>query len=160
MIHVAVTLLLLGGLFVFGVLVLTGTIEVRFPSKQGADRQFAIEQKGQAGEKPAGLKARLLVVRGAMPGMYYPVFEGTNVIGRADQKPVEIDLEVQESPDRIWSSRQHAVITSERGLLFIEDLNSKNGTYVNRNRVPPGAKLDLKADNTIQIGEMQLRVQM
>jgi len=29
-----------------------------------------------------------------------------NFIGRADEKPVDIDLEDQEPPDRVWCSRQ------------------------------------------------------
>jgi predicted component of type VI protein secretion system len=100
----------------------------------------------------------LVVIRGAKTGAEYPIFEGQKVIGRADQKPVEIDLQVQESPDRIWSSRQHAVIICENGSLVIEDLNSSNGTYVNRSRVPPGKKQELKANDVIQIGEVQLKV--
>ena len=44
-----------------------------------------------------------------------PIYEGHNFIGRADEKPVDIDLEDQEPPDRIWSSRQHALITFEDG---------------------------------------------
>ena len=51
---------------------------------------------------------------------------------------MDIDLDDQEAADRIWSSRQHAVITFENGTLTIEDLNSLNGTFVNRTRVHPG----------------------
>jgi pSer/pThr/pTyr-binding forkhead associated (FHA) protein len=98
------------------------------------------------------------VIRGAKPGMEYPIFEGPNVIGRADQKPVEIDLEFQEVQDRIWSSRQHAVIVCDNGSLVIEDLNSSNGTYVNRSRVPPGKKQALHRNDILQIGEVQLKV--
>jgi pSer/pThr/pTyr-binding forkhead associated (FHA) protein len=68
------------------------------------------------------------------------------------------DIEDQEPPDRIWSSRQHALITCENASLRIEDLNSANGTYVNRNRVLPGQQLELKANDVIQIGTVQLQV--
>jgi predicted component of type VI protein secretion system len=44
------------------------------------------------------------------------------------------------------------------GSLVIEDLNSSNGTYVNRSRVPPGKQQGLKANDIIQIGEVQLKV--
>ena len=59
-------------------------------------------------------------------------------MGRADEKPVDIDLDDQEPPDRVWSSRQHCLITFESGNLNLEDLNSANGTFVNRVRVYPG----------------------
>ena len=78
--------------------------------------------------------------------------------GRADQKPVDVDLEVQESPGRIWSSRHHAVVTCENGTLAIENLNSSNGAFVNRVRVRPGRKLPLQADDVIQSGEVQMKV--
>ena len=68
--------------------------------------------------------AKLLVVRGQRMDVQYPLFPGKNYLGRTDDKPVDIDLEDQESQDRIWTSRQHAVITLENGKLAIEDLNS------------------------------------
>ena len=55
--------------------------------------------------------------------MKYDIFEGLNFIGRADEKPVDIDLEDQEPPDRVWCSRQHACISFENSELAIEDLN-------------------------------------
>lgn len=101
---------------------------------------------------------QLLVVRGQRPDVRYPIFPGPNYIGRTDEKPVDIDLEDQESPDRIWSSRQHAVITFENNKLVIEDLNSLNGTFVNRTRVHPGEKRELHANDIIQIGTVHLKV--
>ncbi len=101
---------------------------------------------------------RLRVLRGNKVNVEYPVYEGPNLIGRRDDKPVDIDIEDQEPPDRIWSSRQHAVVTLSGGLLTIEDLNSLNGTYVNRHRVYPGQKRQLTANDVIQIGAIQLRV--
>lgn len=103
-------------------------------------------------------KPRLRIVRGLAPNWEYPVFEGRNVIGRADQLAVDIDLQPQEPEDRIWSSRQHAVITSKSGAMVIEDLNSANGTYVNQKRVPPGEKRTLSKDDIIQIGAVQIKV--
>jgi FHA domain len=157
-IHAAITLLLLVVVLGFSVLTLTGIVEVRFPAKGPAGERPVAEKNARPAVNAVGVKARLLVVRGAKPGMEYPIFEGQNVIGRADEKPVEIDIEFQESQDRIWSSRQHAVIVCENGSLLIEDLNSSNGTYVNRSRVPPGKQQELKANDVIQIGEVQLKV--
>jgi pSer/pThr/pTyr-binding forkhead associated (FHA) protein len=99
-----------------------------------------------------------VVLRGLKPNVEYPLYEGVNYLGRADEEPVDIDLEDQESPDRIWSSRQHAIITWEGGALDIEDLKSSNGTFVNRKRLPPGEKRPLQANDILQIGTVQMRV--
>jgi hypothetical protein len=101
---------------------------------------------------------RLRVVRGLRINVEYPLYEGTNVIGRSDDKPVDIDLRDQEPLDRVWASRNHAVVTVADGSVTIEDLGSTNGTYVNRHRLPPGTKRKLKPDDVIQVGTTQLKV--
>jgi pSer/pThr/pTyr-binding forkhead associated (FHA) protein len=106
----------------------------------------------------AGKEPKLMVMRGQKPKMEYPIYEGQNFVGRADEKPVDIDLEDQEPPDRVWSSRQHACIFFENGELSIEDLNSSNGTFVNRARIYPGQKKTLNVNDVIQIGTVQLKV--
>jgi FHA domain len=107
---------------------------------------------------PPGAQPRLHVLRGRKPNVDYPIYADLNFIGRADEKPVDIDLEEQEDPNRIWCSRQHAIITFENGELTLEDLNSANGTYVNRTRVYPGQKRPLNVNDVIQIGTVQLKV--
>src|SRR5262249_8640957 len=107
---------------------------------------------------PTGAKPRLAVVRGQRVEAEDPLYEGENYVGRADEKAVDVDLEDQEPPDRIWSSRQHALVTLSDGVLVLEDLNSTNGTFVNRLRVHPGQKRFLQVQDVIQIGTVQLRV--
>ena len=111
-----------------------------------------------AGGIPPGVEPKLVVLRGQKRNAEYPLFEGPNFVGRADEKPVDVDLEDQEPPDRVWSSRQHACIHFEGGQLSIEDLNSSNGTFVNRSRIYPGAKKPLNINDVIQIGNVQLKV--
>ena len=111
-----------------------------------------------AGFMPPDAQPRLLVLRGQKRNVEYPIFEGPNFLGRSDEKPVDIDLEEQEPPDRVWCSRQHACIFWESNELSIEDLNSANGTYVNRTRVYPGAKRPLTVNDIVQIGNVQLKV--
>lgn len=107
---------------------------------------------------PQESKPRLIVLRGEKVDMQYPIYAGKNYIGRTDEKPVDIDLENQEPVDRIWTSRQHAIITFENGALTIEDLNSLNGTFVNRTRVHPGQLRTLQVNDIIQVGTVQMRV--
>lgn len=92
--------------------------------------------------------------------MEFPIYEGRNTIGRFAEKPVDIDLMNQESVEQIWCSRQHAVITYNRGVLAIEDLNSLNGTWLNGQRVPPGQPRQLKPGDVLQIGTVQMRVEL
>lgn len=109
-------------------------------------------------ELPPGAEPKLVVLRGRRRNEEYPVFEGLNFVGRADDKPVDIDLEDQEPPDRIWCSRQHALITLENNRLYLEDLNSANGTYLNRNRIYPGQRQPLTVNDIVQIGSVQMKV--
>jgi pSer/pThr/pTyr-binding forkhead associated (FHA) protein len=130
---------------------------VSSPSSAPADGIFA--EAAPAGEAlPAGATVKLVSVRGQKLGIEYPVYEGQNFIGRSDEQPVDIDLDDQEPQDRIWSSRQHALICYENGQLCVEDLKSANGTYVNRIKCEPGNKMPLKADDIVQIGAVHLKV--
>jgi len=109
---------------------------------------------------PPGASPKLVVIRGQKVNMEFPIYPDNNFIGRADDKPVDIDLEDQEPPERVWCSRQHAVIeyNPDQGVVTIEDLNSANGTYVNRNRVHPGQKTQLYVNDTVQIGTVHLKL--
>ncbi len=112
-----------------------------------------------AGEAlPAGATVKLVCQRGQKPGIEYPVYEGTNFIGRSDEQPVDIDLDDQEPQDRIWSSRQHACLHFDNGQLCVEDMKSSNGTYVNRIKIEPGGKVAVKNGDIIQIGAVHLTV--
>jgi hypothetical protein len=149
--HTVVTVVLFVIVAVLIVLLLSGVIEVRRRSTGAAPEEGQFHRVG-------GPKARLVVMRGLRPNSEYRIFEGRNIIGRADEQPVDIDLQAQEPEDRVWSSRQHAAITCAGDSMVIEDLNTANGTYVNGTRVPPGEKRVLREGDIIQIGEVQIKV--
>lgn len=108
---------------------------------------------------PAEAKPKLVCKRGLKLGVEYPVYDGDNFIGRSDEQPVDIDLDDQEPPESIWSSRQHALLHFENGTLTVEDLNSSNGTYVNRIKLAAGNKASLKPGDSLQIGAIHLSVE-
>jgi hypothetical protein len=114
----------------------------------------------QREELPAALMptGRLQVIRGLRLSVDFPLYEGANLIGRRDDRPVDVDVTGLEAAERTWSSRQHAIITVTDGQMTIEDLNSMNGTFVNRNRVNPGEKRSLRFDDVVQIGTIQFKV--
>jgi hypothetical protein len=107
---------------------------------------------------PTALPPRLRVVRGLKVHVEYPLCDGANLVGRGDDRPVDVDLRDQEPPDRVWASRHHAVIHLGDGGITVEDLNSMNGTYVNRHRVYPGQKRALNTGDVLQIGTIQLKL--
>jgi hypothetical protein len=111
---------------------------------------------------PIGAQVKLQVQRGLKIGEEYSIYAGENFVGRADEKPVDVDLTFQEPEDRVWCSRQHALMVYDdaTGTLTIEDLNSSNGTFVNRERVYPGQPRQLFVGNTVQIGTVHLKVKV
>ncbi|MBL8799566.1 MAG: FHA domain-containing protein [Planctomycetia bacterium] len=104
--------------------------------------------------------AKLVVVRGLRTQVEYPIYEGMNYIGRFDENPVDIDITDQESPTEPQSSRQHACVTWEGGSLFVEDMNSANGTFVNRVRLTPSQKKQLRNGDFIQTGTVMFLVKL
>jgi hypothetical protein len=108
--------------------------------------------------RPPEPRAKLKVVRGRRLNAVFPLYEGANVVGRRDDRAVDVDLTDLEPPDRIWSSRRHAVITLTEDSIVIDDLQSLNGTFVNRNRIVPGEEQRLAIDDVVQIGTIQFKV--
>lgn len=92
--------------------------------------------------------ARLVAVSGPLAGQTFPV-QGSLEIGReANGVRLVTDSAV---------SRSHAVVTLEPQGLTVRDLSSKNGTFVNGNRLL-GPKLLVNGD-VIQVGSTQFRVE-
>ena len=92
-------------------------------------------------------RAKLYLVSGHRE---MPLMEGANVIGRAADATIQID-----SPG---VSRYHARIVVSGGGATLEDVSSKNGTYLNGARLTAAAPL---ADgHVIRIGTIELTFRM
>lgn len=79
-------------------------------------------------------------------GRDFPLHDGTNSLGRDPSTDVQIDDSTV--------SRRHAVIAIRDDNVIIEDLDSKNGTFVNGAKVTGSAPL---ADrDTIVLGDVSL----
>ncbi|MCF7958628.1 MAG: FHA domain-containing protein [Phycisphaerae bacterium] len=78
-----------------------------------------------------------------------PVGTGTLIIGR---RP-DCDIQV---PD-VLVSRQHCRVVHNGQALFIQDLGTPNGTYVNEERVD---KVELNPGDVIKVGPIQFVVQV
>jgi predicted component of type VI protein secretion system len=82
-------------------------------------------------------------------GTIYPVSANPVVLGRSPQASLVVI-----SDERV--SRRHAVVRDVEGTLTIEDLNSRNGTFVDGRRIHE--KTVLKAGSVISIGGERLEV--
>jgi hypothetical protein len=92
--------------------------------------------------------ARLVVERGAglAAGAEYGVGPGLG-IGRAAANDIRIDDS--------YASSKHARLYDREGVVYIEDMNSTNGTYVNGRRL--GAQQPLRPSDRIRIGDTEFR---
>jgi serine phosphatase RsbU (regulator of sigma subunit) len=87
---------------------------------------------------------------GASPNKNIPLNGDLLVIGR-DESGCQIVI-----PHHAVS-RRHAQITRTGKQFFIEDLKSRNKTFVNSKEVPPPVRQPLKADDRINIGDFLFR---
>ena len=69
------------------------------------------------------------------------------IIGRDESSDIQID--------NIAVSREHATIIKGPNYYFIEDMHSKNGTFVNGKKIN---KKFLKVDDEILIGKHSLKI--
>ena len=82
------------------------------------------------------------------PNTRFPVKGGTTSIGRSSQSDI-----VLKNDD--FASGRHATLTRHGGLLYVEDAESTNGTYVN-DRKTVGAT-PLRSGDRVRVGSTTFR---
>lgn len=92
----------------------------------------------------------LKVASGSHSGKEIAIANDRFLIGRGD------DCQLRPKSDSI--SRKHCVIAVRDGRALIQDLNSRNGTYVNEKRLPPDKAKILKAGDKIRVGKLEFEV--
>src|SRR5215216_5664044 len=104
----------------------------------------------RAPERAPGVEPRFEVVAamGREPGTTYDLSEGATM-GRADGSEIPID-----DP---FASSVHARIFARGQFMYIEDMGSTNGTYLNGRRLRSAERL--KIGDTVRIGETEYRYQ-
>jgi hypothetical protein len=105
---------------------------------------------------PAGLKLTML---DSGRDVEVPLTKGVN-LGRLD--PVsdsfpDVDLSSVGGLEK-GVSRRHAKITRHDGKVFIEDLGSINGTFLNHKKLTPYFHQTLKSGDQLQLGKLRLQV--
>lgn len=78
------------------------------------------------------------------------------VLGRpGGMEPPDVDL----TPD-LFVSRHHATLRVAGGRAFLKDLGSRFGTFVNGSDIRPLGEWQLAPDDTVQVGETVLRLEL
>jgi DNA-binding winged helix-turn-helix (wHTH) protein len=110
----------------------------------GFGYSFAGEAREES-ETPVS-SCRYQLVHGATE---HRIFEGENVIGREAQASVLIDSTA--------ISRRHAVVIVDGGHVYLEDLGSKNGTFLNGSRVKSRVEVNDGAEIRLGLVKLVLR---
>jgi FHA domain len=101
-----------------------------------------------APERREGGAPRLVVVAamGHEPGTTFDLRDGA-MFGRTDSADIRVD-----DP---FASSAHARIDDRGGTMYLEDMGSTNGTYLNGRKVQSAERLDV--GDTIRIGDSEYR---
>lgn len=79
----------------------------------------------------------------------YSLSNNTEIIIGSNKQQAQIVLK------HLYVSRQHAKISIIGNRIFIEDLKSTNGTYINKKRISPGIKTEIKNSCIVNFGASQ-----
>jgi FHA domain len=90
----------------------------------------------------------VIAAKGHEPGSLFDLTGGA-MMGRADTADIQVDDQ--------FASSAHARIFPRDGLMYIEDMGSTNGTYLNGRQV--GQAERLKLQDVIRIGDSEYRYQ-
>ena len=77
--------------------------------------------------------AKLRILEGSEQGREFDLEGQRWVVGRSPECDVVIDVAAV--------SRRHVIVTKESGQFFVQDLGSRNGTYINNQRVAERAPI-------------------
>lgn len=84
------------------------------------------------------------------------------VLGRLDASRAvfpDVDLTSEQGLER-GISRRHARISRRGNQVFLEDLNSLNGTFLNANRLVPELPYPIKDGDEVQLGKLILSIHL
>lgn len=96
------------------------------------------------------MDVKLVVVHGKHAGQEIPIPGPKFFIGRAE------DCNLRPHSDLV--SRHHCVIMVEEGFVAVRDFNSKNGTYVNGDKI--AGETELKSGDHLKVGQIEFEVQI
>lgn len=138
------------------------TNDVRREAEE-ALKLYAALQKSDIDKSESGIFDTSMILRVEVQGAENPVLlfpTNEMVLGRLDPASGDVpglDL----SPYAAYQmgiSRRHAVIRREMDQLFLVDLGSRNGTFLNGKRLSPHEANKLHDGDEVRLGKMSLRL--
>ncbi|WP_407699872.1 FHA domain-containing protein [Stieleria sedimenti] len=96
------------------------------------------------------MQVKLRVMTGSHEGTEIPISGDKFLIGRSES------CQLRPKSDSI--SRKHCILVIRDGRLLIQDLKSRNGTYVNEKRLPSDRAKVLSAGDSLKIGKLLFEV--
>jgi pSer/pThr/pTyr-binding forkhead associated (FHA) protein len=98
---------------------------------------------------PRALAGFLVSYEGNELGVFYPIYQGQNLVGRKGAAP-GLHIEIEHGTT---SSRHATLFASARpGRMKIEDMGSTNGTFVGDLMLERGKKHELKDGDVVRFG--------
>ncbi|TWT96383.1 FHA domain-containing protein [Neorhodopirellula pilleata] len=92
------------------------------------------------------MQIKLRVQSGSHAGKEIEVNQDTFLIGRSDS--------CQLRPKSESVSRKHCILAIKDGRVLVQDLKSRNGTFVNEKRLPPDKAKVLKDGDILRVGKL------
>lgn len=88
-----------------------------------------------------------------LTGRVYPM-RGNVLVGRPNaKKGVTVDVDLSHLPENSHVSRPHVRITYQDGTYILQDMGSRNGTFINKRKIPSGQFVALKNRDVIRLGQ-------
>jgi diguanylate cyclase (GGDEF)-like protein len=108
------------------------------------DEQKTADPDAEPG-RPPERPLYLIVVGGGTPGAMLPLARGATRLGRSHENTIRF-------PDPSVSRRHATIVTDPQGDVWLTDLGSSNGTYLNDGRLAPHASHRLHDGDRVRIG--------
>jgi pSer/pThr/pTyr-binding forkhead associated (FHA) protein len=108
------------------------------------EHEEAITRDSDLPSKDEGKMTTLYIIDGQDKRRALEFTEGSLLVGR----DAGCDLQVKDH----FVSRKHLKISRRRERILVKDLNSRNGTFVNGDAIPPGVEVELREGVPLVIG--------
>src|SRR5690606_10737228 len=111
---------------------------------------------GDAGGVPV-LIGFLVTFQNEPTGKFWPLRSGRTALGRAG-----VDNEAEVALHDASASARHAIIQGDpsTGQAFVEDAGSRNGTFVNEQKLEKGVQRQLHDNDRLRLGSITLVVKL
>jgi pSer/pThr/pTyr-binding forkhead associated (FHA) protein len=122
-------------------------VEASEPTRR--EQKSAEKQARKPAKTPRGTPSKVVVVDGPSSGSSAALDNGPVLIGRGTDAAIRLD-------DDYVSTRHARVVNGENGI-YVEDLGSTNGSYVNGQRIT--APTTITMSDTVRIGKTILKLE-